>query len=344
MQMPSVTSQQSDIVDLKGVCNLPPLTKGSRKVPPFTKERLGEVISRPPLSPPSQGGEHSPPNTLVGATADKILRSPGFTGRVIMVGGKAAFVVGGQSLMLAFSQADQQPHPRAVLSNLDLRAISVGMPVRVCGEDVIFGGGETLSLGQMPPWRRKPLGPGSGLCLGNVSRGFERVLDAALAMHQGENLGLVLPDIAAGSTTLDLERPAAPSSPLIAGAMEQIRRIVPVCRSERIDLALAEAETLIGLGPGLTPSGDDFVGGLLFAAYHLKEAFPERLTWDVEAVAGLIGRACSMTNSISHALLSDFAMGQGYEAMHDLMDGMLTGDANFDAETHVIRVTKPKIR
>ena len=46
-----------------------------------------------------------------------------------------------------------------------------------------------------------------------------------------------------------------------------------------------------------------------------------------------------MTNSISHALLSDFAMGQGYEAMHDLMDGMLTGDANFDAETHVIRVT-----
>ena len=53
----------------------------------------------------------------------------------------------------------------------------------------------------------------------------------------------------------------------------------------------------------------------------------------------MIARSRSMTNPISHALLGDFALGQGYEAMHDLMDAILTGDAKIDADTHVMRVT-----
>ena len=342
--MLSGTSLQTDMVDLMGTCKVPPLTKG----------RLGGVKWRSPLTPPSQGGEPNLPHTqlgspslkpgrktalLVGATADQILRKPGFTGRVLAVGSKAAFIISHQSHILAVSRPDQQPHPRAVLSGMDLRSFTVGMPVSVQGEDVLFGGREAISLGQKPPWRRQPLGPGCGVSLENASRGFDRVLDAALAIHQGENLGLALPDITASSTTVGMGRPPSAGSPLTGAAIELIRRIVPVCRSGRIDLAMPEAEALIGLGPGLTPSGDDFVGGLLFAAYHLKEAFPGELAWDAETIGGLIARSCSMTNAISQALLSDFALGQGYEAIHDLMDGILTGDADFGAETHVIRVT-----
>ena len=98
---------------------------------------------------------------LVGATADKILRKPGFTGRVIAVGSKAAFIISGESHMLAVSRPDQQPHPRAVLSRLDLRALTVGMPVRIQREIVLFGGEEALSLGQRQPWRRQPVGTGA---------------------------------------------------------------------------------------------------------------------------------------------------------------------------------------
>ena len=280
---------------------------------------------------------------LAGAAADQILRQPGFAGRVIAAGSKAAFVISEQNLILAFSMADQQPHPRVVLSKLDLRRFTVGMPVEVQGEHVLFGGGEALSLGDKPPWQRLPVGPGEGVSLENARRGIDRVLQLALAMRQGDNLGLALPDIAAGSTPKELAGelgcPTALGSPLIGAAIDHIRRIVPVCRSGRFDLSIIEAEALIGLGPGLTPSGDDFVGGLLFAAYHLKEAFPGDLYWDMDAIGGLIARSRSMTNPISHALLGDFALGQGYEAMHDLMDGILTGDADFDAASHVLRVT-----
>ena len=131
--------------------------------------------------------------------------------------------------------------------------------------------------------------------------------------------------------------------PLIAAAIGRIRQIAPLCRSGRFDLAINEAEALIGLGPGLTPSGDDFVGGLLFAAYHLKEAFPNKLRWNTEAderaVAGLLAGSISMTNPISHALLRDHAQGQSYEAVHDLLDGILTGESDLDIGTQVMRVT-----
>ena len=276
---------------------------------------------------------------LVGATAGRILREPGFTGDVIAVGSKAAFIISSHGRVVAFSRLDQQPHPRAVLSSLDLGALSVGMPVRVQGEEVLFGGAETLSMEQARCWQRLPVGPGRGVSLRDASRGFGMVLSAALAMHEGENLGSALPAIAAGSASVISNRLSPNASPLIAAAMEHVGRIVPVCRWGRLDLAMTYAEDLIGLGPGLTPSGDDFVGGLLFAAYHLNEAFPGEFIWDAEAVGGLISRSRSMTHPISHALLSDHAQGQSYEAVHDLMDGMLTGNEELHAEALVTRVT-----
>ena len=79
------------------------------------------------------------------------------------------------------------------------------------------------------------------------------------------------------------------ASAFISAALGPIRRIAMACRSGQAGRAISEAHDLIGLGPGLTPSGDDFVGGLLFAAWHLGRAYPslERM-WDAGAVGRLI--------------------------------------------------------
>lgn len=79
----------------------------------------------------------------------------------------------------------------------------------------------------------------------------------------------------------------------------------------------AEAEMLIGLGPGLTPSGDDFLGGVLVALNHLERASQARALWRwLEA-------RLARTSDISAAHLAAAAAGEAHEALHAVLAGDL---------------------
>jgi hypothetical protein len=99
----------------------------------------------------------------------------------------------------------------------------------------------------------------------------------------------------------------------------------------------SDLHALIGLGEGLTPSGDDFVGGWLFAAYHLRAAY-QVARWDQRAVNDLLEYARSRTNVISYALLRDHARGQSVAPLHDWLAALLCGADAREIETHARRV------
>ncbi len=84
------------------------------------------------------------------------------------------------------------------------------------------------------------------------------------------------------------------------------------------DLAgvLAAGQGLIGLGAGLTPSGDDFLGAALFALHHTG-------CWDADAVGSFFRQARSRTNAISFTIMADMAHGHGPEPLHDLLVAIL---------------------
>ena len=93
------------------------------------------------------------------------------------------------------------------------------------------------------------------------------------------------------------------------------------------------AEGLIGLGPGLTPSGDDFIGGALCALHAAGQATLAR------RLAGwALPLAENGTNRISRAHLACAARGECSEAVHDALIA-LVGDeppdlARVDAVGH----------
>ena len=75
--------------------------------------------------------------------------------------------------------------------------------------------------------------------------------------------------------------------------------------------ALAEeAAMLVGLGPGLTPSGDDFLGGVMLALHHVHRATQARGLWR------WLEPRLSRTTPISGAHLAAAAAGEGHEALH----------------------------
>ncbi len=87
----------------------------------------------------------------------------------------------------------------------------------------------------------------------------------------------------------------------------------------------AAALRVLGLGPGLTPSGDDFVGAIFFALAHAP-----RPAWRA-AMPGLQARvqhaAQAATNPISAALLEDLMAGASYRVLHELLAALQGGQA-----------------
>lgn len=73
----------------------------------------------------------------------------------------------------------------------------------------------------------------------------------------------------------------------------------------------AEAQALIGLGPGLTPSGDDYLGGMLVALHALGREPQARALWR------WLEPRLSRTSPISSAHLAAAAAGEAHEALHN---------------------------
>jgi hypothetical protein len=92
---------------------------------------------------------------------------------------------------------------------------------------------------------------------------------------------------------------------------------------ERESEAVSNLRPLLGLGPGLTPSGDDFLGGAMVALTCLgMNPLRERI-W-----ATLAPVAATHTNDVSRAHLAAAAEGYGSAPLHNLIDAIVAGDAD----------------
>jgi len=80
-------------------------------------------------------------------------------------------------------------------------------------------------------------------------------------------------------------------------------------------------QQLIGLGPGLTPSGDDFLGGVLIALSLVHRQ-------DIAALlyADLCPRLLARTGPISRTHLAAASAGQGLETLHLAINSVIEGN------------------
>src|SRR4051812_36491582 len=79
-----------------------------------------------------------------------------------------------------------------------------------------------------------------------------------------------------------------------------------------------EAQTLIGLGPGLTPSGDDYLGGVLIALSQLGRQS------QAQSLSRWLKPRLARTSDISAAPLEAAAAGEGHEALHRCLAALCT--------------------
>jgi len=105
--------------------------------------------------------------------------------------------------------------------------------------------------------------------------------------------------------------------PLVKMAWSSGERILEWLKSEFSDGTVGisdirnEIRTLIGLGPGLTPAGDDFLGGILITLVSLgRKDLSDKLA------DCMLPMARVRTGRISYAHLLCASQGQGHETLH----------------------------
>jgi hypothetical protein len=276
----------------------------------------------------------------MGAKAGRYLSAQGFSGEVISAGSRAAYIAADNGDILAACRSDQQPHPRSFLTDLDLSTLYTGLRAWTEGEELRFSNEISLPITDAQLWESGPWPPANTVSLEQLRSRCGDLLQSAITLHDGDNLGLSLPlftsDDSAG-TSFELPNP---TSPLVAAGVQQIRRLLPYCRNGNAEAVLKLTEQLIGLGPGLTPSGDDFAGGLVFMSSHLRAAYPDARWWEGGDLPALLAFAQSNTSRISYALLTDLCEGQSHASLHILADELLSDNGEFDAKSHVLRMTQ----
>ena len=203
------------------------------------------------------------------------------------------------------------------------RIIRRGMPVHIGDERVSFDGGRvSVLLSTARNWQ-------PALHLGMSNRDG-RSIDAALVV--ADSLG----DLASGRGSEVLAvvlRAGSRATPLAVRISEILPPLADAVRSRDRTATLQRVANLIGLGPGLTPAGDDFIVGLL-AGLTLSAQTEAQIDY-LRAVCCSVALLSNATTCISRQHLRDACALAFSERLSDLCVSIALGAAKPRLVSHV---------
>jgi hypothetical protein len=168
--------------------------------------------------------------------------------------------------------------------------------------------GSAVRIGALPDcaWRRA-LPPIGTVDARIVHAGAAALLDTVAALGPPRGFGALL-----GNTGLGF--------PLNL-ALPRVHTLAGAYAASDAAAVRAASQTLLGLGAGLTPSGDDLVAAALFGRRLIDRNGAWACTGrELARVAG------SASHAISAALFADTAAGESFEPLHELAEALAAGD------------------
>lgn len=188
------------------------------------------------------------------------------------------------------------------------RRVEVGAPV-VWNGRTFHVGSLVISFADAEPWCPTPPKLCDQVTLGRGLSAFSATLPEPLP---AEGLALLLLPARERKGLSPLAAAEAPA--------QHLGTLVRAAGGGRAQVDAKRLVSLLGLGPGLTPSGDDFLGGALIALHLIGLTALRDAIWDT-----LEPLVATMTNDISGAHLAAAAAGFGGAALHALLDDVITG-------------------
>ncbi|WP_334513482.1 oxamate carbamoyltransferase subunit AllH family protein [Bradyrhizobium sp. AZCC 1693] len=241
----------------------------------------------------------------MGLLAKKVLRN-GAAGQVVTVFERSFYATLGGN-WICVGRPDIGSGPLHLLGNFDLSRPAIGDAVRVAESILWVAGAPLAELASASVWAPSAVPRWSE---GSLRRGLHAVDE----IWRGDLTAGGLASAGSGRT------PVEAASALVQAArpgLVALERIV--ARSAGESDNMSGLGGLIGLGPGLTPSGDDLIGGALIALAALDHTERRDVLW---------GRCLTLiahTNDISRIHLQAAALGYGAAALHAAIHVVMSG-------------------
>jgi len=255
----------------------------------------------------------------MGAKAHSVL-SAGGDGQVLIATSRVVYLTFRHQDLLWLTSSGEVQHRRSFQMAGSLPDVLPGSEC-ISGRGQLVLGSHVLDYSSTAVWLSVPPRPEDVLPPDRLAVYLASVIPSLAHLPAPAGFGVLVPAILA-------HRSHRPTPPVIPGASTCAARAWPVirdlldsCLAGDFASALSQTDHLIGLGEGLTPSGDDFVGALLYWLAREPELRAGFSSLDLEDIDEFLRRSRPRTNEISHGLLADHARGHASDALQDF-DGL----------------------
>jgi hypothetical protein len=252
----------------------------------------------------------------------RALRQEGWDGEVLAVHPRSCYLVGEDGMISAVVPETFGNGPLNLVipsgSVPVLEGLAVGATVTSTGSRLTLGQSLEIELEKAVLWDPKAH-PALGADPEGLGRSLTELYRTAVAGSPEQSLARLLPYVREDDLPAPLTKvPHFPRShALIAGLIDSLAH-----RSSRSLKVVTSS--LAGLGPGLTPSGDDFLAGTLLALAMIQEHRPDGALGEIARL--LLDTAAPRTHEISAAYLRAAYAGEASERWHALLGAMAAGN------------------
>jgi len=252
-----------------------------------------------------------------GLKAKDLLATPGFSGQVLATLSGVTYLLGDNGEMLWLVRDGGLLHRRCIEVSFLPPSLFRGQNFLVEDHLLQIGGNLIYDLSPATEWKPPMLRPEDIGPFTKGQAGVRRLLEV-ISFSSGNHDS----DKLISMVSFLIKERSFPTCPLESVAHKIYTPILNLAKlylsQGMVNFPIA-ARALVGLGPGLTPACDDFLGGLLFAAHWLKKCYHGKFYWDEQPIYDLMDWAKHQTHPISSTILSDLTLGHGPESLHELV-------------------------
>jgi hypothetical protein len=260
---------------------------------------------------------------IIGEAAKSWLMD-GRGGKVLAVVNHATYLVTEDGELFWLATAESSKHRRSILWPTPLPNPMIDSTYTTRDGSIILEAGLKMDLGTSVVWKARVIPVQEVVEPDRMLDNLFTALGIFLNQEAPSGFGFFIRPVLQMLRKKEIDPSVTMGDVLVKSAWPVVERIASACLRRDPAEILKDAEALIGLGDGLTPAGDDFLGGLFFSRFLLECVYPYKHFWDSADLPGWVDGHRSCTNQISYTLLRDNASGHALEPLSRFGSALLT--------------------